>query len=551
MIEQTRAGQISVLHNRFIRELSGTSHVMTMQAMPRNYKLSEHISEVGEPSRFLSFALLACSLATLGSLLFLGIYHVSDLYYINHVADIWIELARLLNTGKLFPDLYDGTTYGGVRFMPLYFTLHAGLARVTGEYIVSGKLLSYFLAIALWMLFFRIAADRAGSAVIALALTALTASSTVSVIANMTIRADLLPVLLQLGAVACLARTRTQTRAVISGLLCCLALTSKVTAIWAPLAIAIHLLGNRDFRLLALFTVTLTVSLGGSVLLFQWLSSGRLIANFSIRTAVSPVYLLKSPFRLLRMSSDGGTLLPVLLPLATFEMLAAFRTRRVTIYHTSFLAAILVVLVIFADQLTTENHLLDVIVLAGIMAAFSWTTMKTAARVALEFIAITIVTSLVLNWAGTLASDAREAILALRSGVPAPQYSRRPLAGIIRGGENVLTEYPYIAISEGRTPIIVDPCSLPVMERLHPEWVDELAGKIRKRAFDKIVLLFPLHRGLEVNDRWYSTHLGLTVAQAIRSHYEFSVTKNRYQIYVPRAARAVEPGTEDRSAGPG
>ena len=38
------------------------------------------------------------------------------------------------------PELFDGTSYGGTRHMPVPILLHAAFARLTGEYITSGKL---------------------------------------------------------------------------------------------------------------------------------------------------------------------------------------------------------------------------------------------------------------------------------------------------------------------------------------------------------------------------------------------------------------------------
>src|SRR4051812_16100421 len=51
--------------------------------------------------------------------------------------------------GSHYPPLHEGGSFGGTRYMPLQFVAHAGLARLTGEYLVSAKLFAYATAIAL------------------------------------------------------------------------------------------------------------------------------------------------------------------------------------------------------------------------------------------------------------------------------------------------------------------------------------------------------------------------------------------------------------------
>ena len=81
---------------------------------------------------------LAGSLA-LAAWAILAIVHADDRYLVNHVSGAWMALAQYANDGLLYPPLYDGESFGGTRQMPLQILAHAGLARVSGEYLVSGK----------------------------------------------------------------------------------------------------------------------------------------------------------------------------------------------------------------------------------------------------------------------------------------------------------------------------------------------------------------------------------------------------------------------------
>lgn len=94
-------------------------------------------------------ALLEMSLLVVLSWLVGAIAHADD-----HVSGTWMALAASANSGTLYPPLYDGHFFGGTRFMPVPILLQAGAARVSGEYLVSAKSLSYLLAAALLVLTF-------------------------------------------------------------------------------------------------------------------------------------------------------------------------------------------------------------------------------------------------------------------------------------------------------------------------------------------------------------------------------------------------------------
>jgi hypothetical protein len=57
-----------------------------------------------------------------------------------------MALAEYANRGVLYPPLYHSGHYGGTRYMPLQIVLNAGSARITGEYLMSGKAAAYVVA---------------------------------------------------------------------------------------------------------------------------------------------------------------------------------------------------------------------------------------------------------------------------------------------------------------------------------------------------------------------------------------------------------------------
>ena len=117
---------------------------------------------------WLEWAVRALVALVIGCWLLIAGVHVDDRYALDHTAGAWLALARYANEGVLYPPLYDGSSFGGTRFMPLQFVTHAGLARLTGEYLVSGKLMAYASAAALLALTFVLARRLSGSLTVAL-----------------------------------------------------------------------------------------------------------------------------------------------------------------------------------------------------------------------------------------------------------------------------------------------------------------------------------------------------------------------------------------------
>ena len=116
--------------------------------------------------------------------------------------------------------------------MPLQFVLHAGFAQIFGDYLQAGKALSLAvtagLALALWGVFRRLRAP----AWLAIALLACVLVSQVGQLGSLSIRGHALPVALQVAALGRVARRPDRRSLVVAGLLCALALLTKLTAVW-------------------------------------------------------------------------------------------------------------------------------------------------------------------------------------------------------------------------------------------------------------------------------------------------------------------------------
>jgi hypothetical protein len=469
---------------------------------------------------------------------FVAIVHADDRYHVGWAEGSRIALARSAAGGVLYPPLYDGHFYGATRFMPVPIVLHAGLARLTGDYLVSGKLLAYLSSALLLAAMFVVLRRAACPIAAALALTAGVLVTLPGLLAATTVQGDALPVVLQIAAVALMQRSQRPVATIGSAGLCALAILTKLTAVWAPLAIGVWLL-LRDRRRLRLFAPPLLLLLAAEVVLCQALSDGRMLTNLR-EVAFAGVGgasgFVQSPMRVLSLVADGAPIVLILVPFAFVGVVMRGR-QGISIWLISLLCALVVLLVVMADTGALYNHLLDLVVLTLIVAGELWAAFEPSpCRMSVIGVTLTMVViwGLASSFLLEVRPDLEEAAREIVGGTPA-RYDPHPLAHEIAPGDTLLSEDPYVAVSLGRRPVVLDAWTLLRIGRKHPVWTSDLAERIEARQFDRIVLVYPISF-----EGWYSqTHFGAPIADAIRTSYRFGERRDGYYVYVP--ARRATP----------
>ena len=481
----------------------------------------------------LNLALVALGGLVLASWVFLAAVHLDDRYAVGHGQGVWMALAQGLNTQGLYPELYDGHAYGGSRYMPASIVLHAALARVTGEYLVAGKLLGFVVTLLLVILMFLILRSMACPPPLAIALSAAVVGSYAGLLAGTTIGGDPLPVLLQVAAVAVVARSARTSASVWAAALAACAVLSKSSALWASAAITAWLTAfdRRRLRVFAVAFPAFTLALVG---LANLASEGRLLENLVglSGAGISGPTALASPFRLL---GDVVRLEPgawALVPLAVAGALFARGADDVSIYHIGLAAALCILLVVYADIGTGPNQLVDLTVLTvlcvGHLAGRTAGTAGDGPRVA-AIIALTLVFVNLSALTVTLRTPLQDAIRTVVTG--RSSYPSNSLAGKVTAEMKVLSEDPAVLVRLGRSPVVYDPFMLPRIEKQNPAAVRELARRIDAQEFDLVVLVVPLEP--ISNPWWRDYHLGQTVVAAVDRAYDFAEQVDGYYLYRP------------------
>ena len=488
----------------------------------------------GRATTLLQVALSFLGISLLASWLFLAVVHVDDRYNVGWVEGSRMALARSAGSGDLFPPLYDGHRYGGTRFMPVPILLHAGVAHFTDEYLISGKIVAYVSMGLLLGLTFLVLMRMGLRAPAAAALTAGVLATRPGLLAATTVQGDSLSVLFQLGAVALVGSSKERRSTLLAAGLCTLAIASKLSAVWAPLAIFVWLLIH-DRRRIVPFLGALAALLLSMFGLLQIVTDGRLLANLAELTfagvgGISDV--LRSPLRLLELVIDGAPVLLILAPFALFgEPLIAGRSG-LSMFYIGLLTAILSLIVILSDRGTLHNHLLDVTVLTLIVVGRVWSLSARGepSRAPLpSLVAVAVLFGVGASAVVVVRPDLWPAVGSVIHGQDPFSADHAELARQVGPEDTLLAEDPYVAISLGRTPVVLDAWVLLRLTRSHPEWVAELADRIRDHAFDKIVLVYPI-----TFEAWYrELHFGQVVSEAIRENYRFAGRRAGYYVYVP------------------
>ena len=221
------------------------------------------------------------ALSLISATLFHSLLHLRDSSSMTFGDGVWVGLAFWANQGVLYPPIYDGQHFAGTRYMAIPILAHAGMARMTGQWIAAVNINYLVWTSALLTILFLSLLRLRCSPAIALTLCACVLISVPGRLVTFTARNDSLPVFLQLSALLLVGRSQAKIGFVGgAGVLSALAVMSKIGAVWGGLAIASSLVLRRDTRGLLWFVSAAAIASAGVLGLFWFLSGGRIAENF-------------------------------------------------------------------------------------------------------------------------------------------------------------------------------------------------------------------------------------------------------------------------------
>jgi len=489
--------------------------------------------------RTISIALWIVAFGILAGWLTLAAVHVSDDYRMSHPQGTWVAAAETARSGALYSPLFDGEHYSGTRFMPLAILLNAFASAVADDPVVGGKTLAALLMAALLATIILVLRRASCPLPFAVALAAAVVATDTGLGAATTVGGDLLPVVLQTGALALAVRGRSSRQLAVAGALAGLAFTSKLTAVWGACAVITWLTINRQWRPAAVFAgaaVASAIVTLGTVQLFTHGGLSEHVFAFALAGVHGGNSLLRAPNQLLYHLLGHAFATVVLFPFAVVGALLSGGWRQLSVFHIALIYALLVLMVVFADVGTGANQLLDVIVLVTLAVgdwigrASSHTDFPATSALVL-IVAIGVVWADSLDLVRTVGFDLRAVVATLRNG-PA-ERATVAVSRMVGPGDEVLAEDASISVPLKRRPVVMDAFMLLRIDRAHPELVDPLIRRINERRFALVVLVVPLEDHA-LDFWWNDLDWGPRVAAALRQSYRPAGTVGRYFLYRPK-----------------
>lgn len=482
---------------------------------------------------------------------------------VSHVSGAWMVLARDLAQGVFYRPLFDPVQgYGGTRFMPLFFSLHAGLIRLGAQAIPAGIALSLVSGLALVAAVVALLRTR-GVHWITVILAAAALLSFLRIREGFTsIRGDLLPVAFAVCGACLFLRARPPDigkvlpapssrrrliRLAAAGLLFALAFLTKITSLFAvaaafsaaSLEAALHPDSRRTALTGAIVTggVFLVVSVAGLVAT-QLLSDGRFLETFRMSAAGGAQQL--TPWSVIRgglgglkwqWESNQVSFRAVLVLGTALSAWQGWRLLRGAIRSLSFevflfLYTLAGTVIILSSPGAAANHLVDLMVAGVLLVAVGLDRAVaglTARRIA-SFAAPVILAGV--------------SLLGMRTNVPIlldrrdlrPEYDL--LAAAVESDRLVLAENPAVLVHAGKEARVLDTFMLRVIRERDAQVSSYFLREIRDGVYDALLLSEPQ----DAAGRLYleRMHFGPGFREALAYSYERHETIGTTAVYRPQ-----------------
>src|SRR5271157_4136741 len=405
--------------------------------------------------------------------------------WVNHPAGVLIAMAADLRHGLFYRPLFGPFGYGGTRYFPLYFVLHALLMKLGLPVLLSAYVLSAAAMIALLVGVFYLLRGLGVEPWLAVC----SAAALLAVISGqqslVSPHADGLASSLNVWGLAVCVRPRlSHGRVFLASLLFTLAWSAKVSTVFGFAAAFIWLIsaglratawelaGETCLGYLVVGAALVAGSQGRFVEIFQACASG---GTGLLGFAAGPWNLLVQIVRL-----DPGVLLFLFLALVALVPVVVSGKFLRNLPALFFVAVLVITALIFGSPGLNENHFLDVQVASVIIIASSLAQVTVPLYRQVGICALALV---MLVAAVPLLRDRKSADRRYHA-----HRFQKVLAAVGDTSQPILSENPVIPVLAGQQPYVLDPWMLRLL-RKNDEYLGEpLLEKLRNQDFGAVVL---------------------------------------------------------------
>jgi len=413
---------------------------------------------------------------------------------------VWAGLAVDLADGTLYRPVHDETGFGGTRYMPLQFILHAIMLSIINHPAIAAHMVVLASAIALFVCLYKFLRAYDLPTTIAGASATIAMGALTIQYGLISTRGDLLAAALSLWGVVLGAKCtpknvwRTLTPA---ALLFALAFMAKFTTVFGVASVVLFFALNGRLRH-AVGLGALTAALAAGLLcVTHVVSEGRALESFLACAAggTSVVDFMLSPFKFLYAARVDVSFLMFF----ACACMALFKRRRLLndLPSLLFVFTTIATIVIMASPGTDLSHMIDL-------------QMASVALIAVQ--ASQSASPKGLKWGLPVAGFAGAISIALTAlvftaivGESRWVQQDRIMAIVGKGDAPMLADDPWVPILAEEHPFVLDTFAVRTASEQRPEVAEDLFAKLDQHFFRAVVLYIPNHlRDYEesINGTW-------------------------------------------------
>lgn len=446
--------------------------------------------------------------------------------YLGHTPGVWIATAADLRDGIFYRPLFGADGYGGSRYFPLHFVVHAGLMRLGVEVRKAGYALDVvstaLLILAVYIFLRRWGSNRMIAAVCGLLV--LAAGSGQKPIVQ--IRGDALPAALNIWGLALCATEEINWRKLLgAGTLFSLAFAAKETTIFGVAAVVCALLLQGKARQASKLVGVTAAGFAVVLMTMYVFSHGRVFEIFVNCASGGATFhdIVRGPFTLLYFASHNDPIGLMFIVLGASVLFAVSRDTLRKVPAVFWLSTAVVTCVIFGSPGTTQNHLLDLHV-ASVLLVGAWLTgaEKSAADVGWAALAVMTVVALYPTFFNLLHDD-RENRRAAFSDV---------LRIVGNTGRPILSENPLLPVLAGQRAYMLDPFFFRVLSEKNPSFATPLWQGLRDHTFSAVILEQNPYTA-EGKDWYAASHFGSRFIRELETSYQLVGETGHQFIFKP------------------
>jgi hypothetical protein len=497
------------------------------------------ISAVGVSPRAKAFLFAAVAIIVIITVARTWIWWRADAG-ISFASGVMITMASDVTHGVFYRPLFGPLGYGGTRYFPLYFCLHALLLKLGLPVLFSAYLLSASAILLLMLGTYRLLRELEAETWLAWCAALMLLAAASIQLSLTTPQADGLAAALNVWALAMIVPAKPSSRGIfLAALFFTLAWSAKLTTVFGVAAALVWLLAvgrKRAAWLLAAETLCGYLIVAGATVV----ASGHRVVEIFRACASGGAdwkFIVNGPMRMQSMALYTDPVLfafTVLGLLLLAAMLVSGKLWR-SLPALFLIATLAVTILIFGSPGTAGNHLLDLQVAAVILLAncVAHTTKPWHKQLGVYGLALLTLLAAFVLWRN----------MKTWSRWYHPHQFQHVIAAIPSSGKPILAENPILPVLAGQQPYVQDPWMVQLLRTHFPGFQQPLLDRLRHQDFSAVVLTSG-NIGENGAQGWFDNNsFGPGFVSALNDHYKLALQIDKDWIYLPRteAAASIEP----------